>query len=251
MRRRGGGDTISNQHPTFSLVIPSYNQRERTRRAATDAARFLASMPNERPELVVVDDGSDPGEDTRAADLPPGTSFVGLPHNLGKGGALRAGVAAARGDLIILTDSDLPFSLEPLATTLVQLRGDADIVIGDRLLPDSQCETVVTPLRRLSSAVFTFLVKGLCRLPYDDTQCGYKGYRGAVAKSLYSQLETTSFAFEDELLLRAKKAGYRVHRQALRLVHNEDTSVRLSRHAPRMIADTLRIAWRSARGRYG
>jgi dolichyl-phosphate beta-glucosyltransferase len=232
-------------------VIPSYNQRQRTPRAAAEAARFLSSLPNERAELIVVDDGSDPGEDTRASDLPPEAIFVGLPRNLGKGGALRAGVARARGELIILTDSDLPFSLEPVTTTLAWLRDDADIVIGDRLLPESQCEAPVTPMRRLSSAVFTFLVKRLCGLAYDDTQCGYKGYRGGVAKKLFAQLETTSFAFEVELLLRAKKLGYRVRRQPLRLVHNDDTSVRLSRHAPRMIADTLRVAWRGARGHYG
>jgi dolichyl-phosphate beta-glucosyltransferase len=232
-------------------VIPSYNQRQRTPRAAAEAARFLSSLPNERAELIVVDDGSAPGEDTRASDLPPEAIFVGLPRNLGKGGALRAGVARARGELIILTDSDLPFSLEPVTTTLAWLRDDADIVIGDRLLPESQCEAPVTPMRRLSSAVFTFLVKRLCGLAYDDTQCGYKGYRGGIAKTLFAQLETTSFAFEVELLLRAKKLGYRVRRQPLRLVHNDDTSVRLSRHAPRMIADTLRVAWRGARGHYG
>ncbi|HEV7731973.1 MAG TPA: hypothetical protein VGR62_07415, partial [Candidatus Binatia bacterium] len=140
---------------------------------------------------------------------------------------------------------------EPLATTLAWLRADADVVIGDRLLPESECAAEVTGMRKLSSAVFTFMVKRLCGLDYDDTQCGYKGYRNAVAKDLYARLETTSFSFDVEILMRAKKAGYRVRRQPLRLLHNDDTSVSLSRHAPRMIADTLRIAWRGVRGHYG
>jgi dolichyl-phosphate beta-glucosyltransferase len=232
-------------------VIPAYNQRARTRQAAMEAAAFLAALPQERPELIVVDDGSRPGEEIRPGDLPAGTACIGLPHNVGKGGALKAGIGRARGDLIVFTDSDLPFSLDPLPTTLAWLRADADIVIGDRLLPESECEAPVTPMRRLSSAVFTFMVKRLCGLAFDDTQCGYKGYRGPVAKTLFAQLETTSFAFEVEVLLRATKAGYRIRRQPLRLVHNEDSSVRLSSHAPRMMADTLRIAWRNARGRYG
>ena len=231
-------------------MIPSYNQRQRTRAAAAEAVAFLGQLPRERAEVIVVDDGSDPGAGVRMADLPPEVVFVGLPENLGKGGAQRAGVARARGEHIVLTDSDLPFSLEPLAVTLAWLREDADIVIGDRLLPESAAETQVTPARRLSSAVFTFMVKRLCRLDFDDTQCGYKGYRAAVAKALYSRLEITSFAFEVEILARATQAGYRIRHQPLRLVHNEDTSVRLSKHAPRMLLDTLRVAVRRTRGRY-
>ncbi len=232
-------------------MIPSFNQRERTRRAVVEAAATLAALPGERTELIVVDDGSSAGNGIQAEDMPPGAVFVGLPENQGKGGAVRAGMARAQGECVIFTDSDLPFSLEPLATTLAWLRADADIVIGDRLLPESECAAEVTGMRKLSSAVFTFMVKRLCGLDYDDTQCGYKGYRNAVAKDLYARLETTSFSFDVEILMRAKKAGYRVRRQPLRLVHNEDTSVSLSRHAPRMIADTLRIAWRGVRGHYG
>lgn len=156
----------------------------------------------------------------------------------------------ARGREIICTDSDLPFSLDPIPTTLAWLRDDADLVIGDRLLPESECATEVTAMRQLSSVVFTFMVKRLCGLPLDDTQCGYKGYRRDVARALFEPLEITSFAFEVEVLLRARRRGYRLRHQPLRLVHNEETSVRLSRHAPQMIRDTLRIAWRNARGRY-
>jgi dolichyl-phosphate beta-glucosyltransferase len=227
------------------VVIPTYNQRERTRRATAEAAGFLAGLAGERPELIVVDDGSRPGEGTQAADLPPGTVFVGLPNNLGKGGALREGVARARGEYIVVTDSDLPFSLTPLPTTLAWLRAGSDIVIGDRLLAESEYHVTVTPLRRLSSAVYNFMVKRLCGLNLDDSQCGYKGYRAAVAKELFAALQTTSFAFEVEILLHALHAGYHLRRQPVRLVHDDDTSIRLSQHAPRMIVDTLRIAWRT------
>jgi dolichyl-phosphate beta-glucosyltransferase len=246
----GGGLAISDAAPTVSLVIPSYCQRDRTRRSAHEAAEYLRTLPGEHGELIVVDDGSEPGTGVTAADLPPGAVFIGLPRNLGKGGAVRAGVLRARGSEVIFTDSDLPFSLDPIPTTLAWLRGDADLVIGDRLLPESECATEVTAMRQLSSVVFTVMVKGLCRLPLDDTQCGYKGYRRDVARTLFAPLEMTSFAFEVEVLLRARHRGYRLKRQALRLMHNDDTSVRLSRHAPQMIGDTLRIAWRNARGRY-
>lgn len=186
-----------------------------------------------------------------ASDLPQEAVFVGLPRNLGKGGALRAGVDRAQGEYVIFTDSDLPFSLDAIPITLAWLREGADLVIGDRSLPESEFEMRVRPVRKLSTLVFNFMVKRLCGLHLKDTQCGYKGYRGPVAKALFSRLETRSFAFDVELLLRAQKAGYRLRHQPLRMVHNEDSSVRLSKHAPGMFWDTLRIAVRNARAHYG
>ena len=144
----------------------------------------------------------------------------------------------------------LPFGLEPLATTLAWLQEGADIVIGDRLHPDSQAQIDVTTTRQASSVVYTWMVSRLCGLDYPDTQCGYKGYRRDVARALFPRLEVTSFAFEVEILLRAQAAGYRVRRQPLHLLHDEDSSVRLTRHAPRMLLDVLRIAWKARRGGY-
>ena len=235
---------------TLSLVVPAYNQRARSTRAAVAAGRFLATHYGDQAELIVVDDGSAPEQRLHAEDLPPGAVLVAHPQNLGKGGAIRSGVAAARGDNVVFTDSDLPFGLEPLATTLAWLQAGADIVIGDRLHPDSQAAIDVTSTRRASSIVYTWMVSRLCGLDYPDTQCGYKGYRRDVAQYLFPRLEVTSFAFEVEILLRARAAGYRIQRQPLHLLNDEDSSVRLTRHAPRMLLDVLRIAWNARRGRY-
>ena len=242
--------TVSHGPITLSLVVPAYNQRARSTRAAVAAGEFLATHYGDGAELVVVDDGSAPEQRLRAEELPAGAVLVALPENLGKGGAIRSGVARARGDYVVFTDSDLPFGLEPLGTTLAWLREGADIVIGDRLHPESQAEIDVTSTRRASSVVYTWMVSRLCGLDYPDTQCGYKGYRRDVAQALFSRLEVTSFAFEVEILLRAQSAGYRVRRQPLHLLNDEDSSVRLTRHAPRMLLDVLRIALNARRGRY-
>ena len=232
-------------------MIPTYNQRERTGQAAAEALAFLQREFGDRAELIVVDDGSAPERATRESDLPSGVALVASPVNEGKGGAVRAGVARASGEYIIYTDSDLPFSLDPIATTLGWLQNGSDIVIGDRLLPESECAVAVTGARRVSSVVYTWLVNRFLGLPLPDTQCGYKGYRGTVAKALFAKLQVTSFAFEAEILLRAKKAGLSIRRQPVRLVHNEDTSVSLSKHAPQMFMDTIRVGLRARRGLYG
>lgn len=227
----------------LSLVIPSFNQRARTARSAAIAWDWLKERHAGRSELIVVDDGSRGVEALTETDLPASTILVRLEGNLGKGGAIRAGVARAQGAYVVFTDSDLPFSLDPIQITLAALRDGADVVIGDRLHPQSSAIAPVGPLRRLSSAVYTWLVNHALGLDYADTQCGYKGYRGAAARDLFGRLKVTSFAFDAELLLRAQTAGYRVVRQPVHLVHNEDSSVSLRRHAPGMLWDVARLAW--------
>jgi glycosyltransferase involved in cell wall biosynthesis len=227
----------------LSLVIPAFNQRARTVRSAEQALRWLEEGFRGRSELIVVDDGSRELEALAPADLPPGAVLVRHDRNLGKGAAIRSGVARARGAYVVFTDSDLPFGLEPVEGTLATLRGGADVVIGDRLHPDSSATAPVGPLRRLSSAVYTWLVNHALGLDYADTQCGYKGYRAVAAHELFGHLRVTSFAFDAELLLRAHAAGLRIVRQPVRLVHNEDSSVSLFRHAPGMLWDVARLAW--------
>src|SRR5262249_30712038 len=175
----------------LSLVIPTYNQRARTFQAVQDARAWLQARLGTSAELIVVDDGSRLAERLGPADLPPGVQFVQHPRNLGKGGAVRSGVARARGAYVIFTDSDLPFSLDPVPTTMAWLRDGADVVIGDRLHPESVAAIEVGPLRRLSSVVYTWLVNHALGLDYPDTQCGYKGYRAAAARELFGSLQVT------------------------------------------------------------
>jgi dolichyl-phosphate beta-glucosyltransferase len=231
----------------LSLVIPTYNQRARTIEAVHTARAWLQARLGARAELIVVDDGSRPGERVAPAELPPDVHLVQHARNLGKGGAVRSGVERARGEYVIFTDSDLPFSLDPVPTTLAWLRDGADVVIGDRLHPESVAAIEVGPLRRLSSVVYTWLVNHALGLDYPDTQCGYKGYRAAAARELFGRLQVTSFAFDAELLLRAQGAGYRIRRQPVRLLHDRDSSVSLTRHAPRMLMDVARLVWRRRR----
>src|SRR5262249_36433618 len=241
--RAAGAEGVVAIALTLSVVIPTYNQRARAVRAASEATEFLSDRFGNTAELLVVDDGSRADQVPSAAELPPGTTLGALGQNQGKGGAVAAGVSRARGEYVLFTDSDLPFGLEPIPTTLAWLQAGADVVIGDRLLPESECAAPVSPMRRLSSATFTWVVRNLVGLRLPDTQCGYKGYNARVARSLFQALEIRSFAFDVEILRRAVSAGYQVRRQPLRLVHNEDSSVRLSKHAPQMFADTLRVAW--------
>src|SRR6266581_1051048 len=103
--------------PQLSLVIPSYNERERIVRSCKMCVEHMASLQLDA-EIIVVDDGSDPGQAIQASDVNSEIRILRNPRNLGKGGAIRHGVLEARGEIIVFTDSDLPFTLEPLAQTI-------------------------------------------------------------------------------------------------------------------------------------
>ncbi|PYQ46484.1 MAG: hypothetical protein DMF77_00620 [Acidobacteria bacterium] len=188
----------------LSLVIPTFNQRTRTIRSAQEAERWLQARLGKGGEIIVVDDGSTAVPVLDAGDLPAGVQLVRHPKNLGKGGAVRTGVDRARGAYIVFTDSDLPFSLDPLPTTLAWLRDGADIVIGDRLHPKSDAAVQAGTLRKLSSVFYTWLVHHALGLDFADTQCGYKGYRADIARALYGALEVTRFALRSSSASKAK-----------------------------------------------
>ena len=235
--------------PKLSLIIPSYNDRDRLIRSCRTCAEYIKAQQLSA-EIIVVDDGSLAEQAVQASDIPPEVKLLRNPENLGKGGALRLGVLKAQGALIIFTDSDLPFTLEPLSRTISLLDEGNDIVIGDRLHSESQCRTTVTPLRQLSSLVFTFLVNVLIGLPFKDTQCGYKGYRAPVAVELFRTGIINSFAFDVETLVIALNRGYKIVSQPINLVNNETTTVRVGRHGLQIMRDLLRIKIRDLFGYY-
>lgn len=224
----------------LSLVIPAYNERvliEDT--VKTVSARLAAIDPNY--ELIVVDDGSTDG----MADLlrPLENEHLrleGYSPNRGKGCAVRVGMLSARGDYVFCTDADLAYGLDNIAPMLAKLEETGcDLVIGSRRLnPEGYKD--YPPLRLLTSKCFGFLVRILSGLPY-DTQCGIKGYTHAAARSLFSRCVTDGFAFDFEVLLRARKTGMSIEQEAVSIVNHRDSKVNLLRDSARMFRDLLRI----------
>jgi len=231
-----------------SVVIPAFNEAGRIRSslAALDAfcrARFADY------EIVCVDDGSRDATArcVRSAGLPT-VRLVRLARNRGKGGAVKAGMLAAAGTYRLFTDADLPYRLEALGRAVALLRaGGCDLVAGERTLPGCRPGRREPLLRRTASAVFRRAVHCFTRIDVHDSQCGLKGFSAAAALSLFAPLKSTGYAFDVELLQRARVQGLRVGRLPVHLVRGGPSSIRLCRHSVAMTADLARIAWRRGR----
>jgi len=226
----------------LSIVIPAFNEEQRIEE--TIRAIFAYVSPMFRGyEIIVSDDGSSDATVRIVSKLREETPLTLLTAgvNKGKGSAVRRGVAASTGDLILVTDADLSTPLAELDRLSDGIRAGADIAIGSRGLADSRILVHQPIHRELLGRAFNVLLRATLLPEIRDTQCGFKLFRGAVARQLFARSFVGGFAFDVEILTRALQAGYRVVEVPVEWSHMNNSKVRVLRDAASMLADWIRI----------
>lgn len=192
-----------------SLVLPAYNEAQRLPHFLADLADFHRAAPATLAEIIVVDDGSTDGTGTVAArfqdQLP--LRVLRLPANCGKGAAVATGVHAATGDVVIFMDADGATPARELLKMLAALRR-APIAVGNRWMRGSRV-LGREPFRAFSGFLYRAYVS-LFGLGGVDTMCGFKGFQREVARVLFARLEEERWLFDTEIMLRARRQGYRI-----------------------------------------
>jgi Glycosyltransferases involved in cell wall biogenesis len=243
---------------TLSVVLPAYNEAARIGPApdelfgylrrrgarARDGAPGATELP-ENIEVLVVDDGSDDGTAALVVARPEaGTSPVegvtlrvlSVPHG-GKGAAVRAGMLAATGDVVIFADADMATPPDQLPIVLLAL-ADHDVALGSRIQLDGSDMRASQPsYRRLLGKAFHLLASVWVVGPVQDTQCGFKGFTRAAAHDLFAQQQVTSIVFDVEVIYLARRHGYRM---AIVPIRWSDRHGSRMRTRPRL---AMRVAW--------
>ena len=233
----------------LSVVIPCYNEEQRLPRTIEQIERYLDAK--EAPyELILVDDGSADG--TRqvmdaAAERRDGIRVEALPHNRGKGRALAVGVEAAKGDEVLITDADLSTPIEELDKLQAALRGGAGVAIGSRALRASRVEVSQPFYRVLMGKGFNLIVQAVLLPGIWDTQCGFKLFRGDVARSVFAGLTTDGFGFDPEVLYRARKQGVKIAEVPVVWRNSAETKVSPVRSSLDMLKHVIRLRFRASR----
>lgn len=236
--------------PFLSIVIPARDEEHRLPATLRRIRAHLAEQPF-AAEVLVVDDGS--RDATRevvreSARRDPSVRLLEEPA-VGKGNAVRRGMLAARGAHRALCDADLSVPIAEITRLLDATREGVDVAAASREAPGS--ERIGEPLRRhLLGRAFHLLVRSLLPVSLEDTQCGFKCFRGAAAEAIFSRTRRTGFAFDVEVLLIAQRLGLRVREIGVPWHFDPDTRVRPVRDAIAMATDLLRIRADAARGRY-
>ncbi len=235
--------------PDLSVILPCYRAAALARHSVSELTSFLADR-RLTWEIIVVDDG---GGDFSGDALSHDNSvrLLKLPHNQGKGAAVRAGMLAASGRVRIFTDVDLPYDLELLPVMAEYIQHHSfHLVVGDRTLPGSSYPLDVGWQRRMASTLCSTLVGTMVTGGFFDTQCGLKGFRGDVAEAIFRKSRIDRFAFDVEVLYLALLYRLDIKRLPVQLRNNETSSVRLLRDATRMLGDILSLKYHQVRGAY-
>jgi len=231
----------------LSIVIPAFNEAGRLPHALARIDDYLCSRDELCPvEVLVVDDGSTDGTATLAegfAAAPTlGIRTLVHPRNRGKGAAVRTGLRASTGQYVLLCDADLATPI----TELPRVMQDADeqsILIGSRALDRTRILVKQPLLRDLMGRVFNLLAQALVLPGIWDSQCGFKLFPGSVARRLAESQRIDGFAFDVELLARARAAGLSVREIPVQWRHVESSRVLPGRHSMQMLRDLCRIAF--------
>ncbi len=219
----------------LSIVIPAFEESRKIARDVSVAADFLQAN-DLAGEVIVVDDGSrdDTAQAARRATVPAGIhhSVLRYEEHRGKGYAVRTGIKAAAGQYVMFADCGLciPYGNALLGLNLLK-EDRCDIAHASRRLIASDILQDQPWHRRLISYSFRSVVRTMSGVPraLTDTQCGFKVYKGDVARLLYAECVTDGFMFDVEIVLRALRKGYRIAEFPVEWTCDPDSRLSLTR----------------------
>ena len=231
--------------PAISLVIPAYNEAERIVGTVTDALEYF-DRKGLTSEIIVSADGTD-GTRERVSALAatrPGIVVIGSPERRGKGRGIREGVARATGDVIGFTDADNKTPIDELDKVLPLLarRGRPRDRVARRQGRAHRAAAEAVPADRLARLR---AVHARRRRPerHRDTQCGFKFFRGDVARDLFARQQIDGYMYDVEILYLAKALGYRLDQVPVRWRDDGDSRLDLVAGNIRNVRDVLSVRW--------
>jgi len=235
-----------------SVVIPAYNEEKRLAESLPRVMSFFGGK-DFSAEIVVVDDGSRDRTADLAGELLAGSAVPGrvISHspNRGKGYAVRRGFKEAKGRILLFSDADLSTPIEEFDRLRDALDEGADVAIGSRALAESRVEVHQPWYRERMGKTFNLLVRALAVKGIQDTQCGFKAFRGDAVRPMLPYLIIDGFAFDVEMLFLARKRGLEIREIPVKWRNDPNTRVNAFSDSSRMLLELLRIRWRHFRGR--
>jgi len=231
----------------LTIVIPAFEEGKKIARDVQAAAEFLVSQ-NIAGEVIVADDGSsdETAAHARQAAIPTAVhrAVIRSDTHRGKGSAVRNGVLASQGEYVMFADSGLTIPYDNALTGLRLLQeGSADLAHGSRELPGSIIRKDRDWDRKIISRAFRVLMGAWMHLPRSltDTQCGFKIYRGDVARKLYAECASDGFMFDIEIILLALRHGYRIAEFPVEWTCDRDSRLGIRRSSADIIGELLQI----------
>jgi glycosyltransferase involved in cell wall biosynthesis len=237
-------------HPLLSIIIPAHNEEKRLPRTLEQVFAFLKEQTYSA-EVLVVENGSTDRTLAIAQDFASNQPNLRVVRSAesGKGLAVRLGMLEAKGDLRFMCDADLSMPIEEVNRFLPPAVADFDIAIGSREVKGAR--RFNEPIHRhLGGRLINLIIRLLILPQLQDTQCGFKCFRGQVAEELFRRQTLDGWSFDIELLFVAARRGYRVVEIPVDWYYRQESKVSAVRDALRMITDIFRVRANARAGAY-
>jgi dolichyl-phosphate beta-glucosyltransferase len=241
--------------PEISIIIPAFEEEARV----SDSIRRVLEFVTEKEtsaELIVVDDGSRDGT-ARTAE----SAFKGFPNvpskviryeeNRGKGYAVRTGLLDAKADIALFSDADLSTPIEEMPKLIDPIRNrEYGVTFGSRALDRTLIGTHQPWRREQGGKVMNLVIRTMSRLPFADTQCGFKAFNMVRFRPLLDMMTVDRFGFDVEFLFVAKYHGLRLAEIPVRWNNVEGSKVSVVRDTRRMFSELAQIRRNARNGAY-
>lgn len=238
------------EQPFLSLVIPAYNEEQRLPGTLKQVFAFLQAQPYTF-EVVIVENGSQDRTLQVAQEYAsryPQLRVMSEPRR-GKGGAVRAGMLAALGKYRFMCDADLSMPIAEINRFLPPVLSDFDIAIASREAPGA-VRYNEPAYRHLVGRVFNLMIRVLALPGLNDTQCGFKCFRGDLVEDVFRRQTISGWSFDIEVLFIARQRGYHIVEMPIPWYYTQDSKVQVLRDSLKMGLDLIKIRLNALRGVY-
>jgi dolichyl-phosphate beta-glucosyltransferase len=236
--------------PFLSLIIPAHNEATRLPETLKQAFEFAARQQYTM-EVLLVENGSQDNTFQIANDFAARNPQLRVLQNAhsGKGRAVQQGMLAAHGEYRFMCDVDLSMPIDEINRFLPPALEGYDISIASREAPGA-VRYGEPYYRHFVGRIYNGLIRRLALPDLQDTQCGFKCFKGEVAEDLFQRQTLTGWSFDVEILFIAHLLLYRVIEIPIHWYYNPHSKIKVVRDSFKMGADLLAIRRNARRGVY-
>lgn len=242
------------QKPYISVVIPTYNEavkKEEMKDHLNSIKKYFENNGKSYEVVIVLDGPTDNTPELVKEFIKEKENFriIDREENKGKGYSIREGFLAAKGEWVLWTDMDGSTAINNLDDFIPKF-SEADVVIGSRDLKASRIEVHQPKWKEWAGDFGNILIQlGAGLYGIDDTQCGFKAFKSEAVKEIFSRARVDRWGIDFEVLMIAKKLGYKIVEVPVKWVDMGFSLVGIKGYIT-TFRDLANVRWNMIRGVY-
>jgi len=235
---------------SVSIIIPAYNEEKRLPETLEKIKNYLSGKDFEYEVLLINDGSTDDTAKTASGFSGVNVKVISNKKNMGKGYCVNKGVFEAKNDIILFTDADLSTPIDSFDRFYSLHEKGYDVVIASRAVDRKLVKKRQPWIRETMGRIFNVFVRAVTGLKISDTQCGFKSFKRAAAKEIFSKQTIFGFGFDVEILYIARLQGRKIHETAVEWYDSPGTKVSALKDSARMFIELFIIRLKNLAGKY-